>query len=400
MRLHMEGLPGPVSLCPRSGMIADQLASVLIGWPVRIDPADGGGEPFLHVEREGDEFRLHRPDDGFEIFEPNDVSAVCSAVLEIIDGRVEGTSDMGSLHGGAVEFAGRLIVFPAGTRAGKSTLVTRLGAAGHRVFSDDLIPIDMATHEAVATGCLPRPRLPLPPRATGSFVDFVARHAVLEDGYYCYVDPGEGRRARFGDRLAIGAVVLLRRSEEPVAARLEAASHEEALWKLVSQDTRKSYLARDALDDYLRLVGSVGCSRLVYSDLEDAVECLQAAFASWPSEAPSSAPMDMARPETRPQVAAMPEAGGSSGPLYRRAPHVHLRVVGDSGFLANDETQHIHTLNAIGLALWNLLDQPAGRDQLCALFAEAFPDIPADTIATDIGMLIDRLHEGELVETV
>lgn len=394
MFLYLEGLPAPIRLCERSLPVADALASVLKDWPSRLDKSHDDRPVFMEIERANDGFDIHRVDDGWRSRETDDLGVVSSTIIEIIDGYVANGTGLGLLHAGSAEFAGRLLLFPASTLAGKSTLMTRLSAAGHKVFSDDLIPLDLATGEAVATGCLPRPRLPLPPAATPEFSAFVESHVLARDEYCAYIDPGVGRRAGFGDRRAIGAVVLLRRSTTQVEARIEPAPAEDVLWALVSQDTRKDSVAADMLDDYLRLLSGLRFCQLHYSDLEDAVRCLEAEFAGWPSEDRDGAAVL--------ERDAAPIAVGAtytdeSGPRFQRAEHVDFRAVGQGGFVVDRRTNRIHHLNPTGLAIWRLLEGAATQDSVVSVFAEAFPDTPAETIAHDVDTSIGLLLQLELI---
>src|SRR5690606_24496089 len=141
---------------------------------------------------------------------------------------------------------------------------------------------------------------------------------------YAYVEPGSDRRVMFGDRMPLGAVVLLQRAAAPVKAALEPAPADEVLWTLLAQDTRRNSPARAMLDDYLRIVGGVQRWRLSYFDLEDAVRCLDDAFASW-----DEAPLPV-RTESRAGtagVAASAHPGEVGGAQFRCGGHVEISRV-------------------------------------------------------------------------
>lgn len=395
--LHLASLPAPIHFAPGCEEIAACLADILKGWPARIDEAAARpAQTFIEVRRRRDGYFLRRTEDGWTSIEDSPVGAACWATIEIIDGFVKAAGNLAPLHAGAVEFAGRLVLFPATNHAGKSTLVTRLGAAGLRVFADDILPVDLATGEAVATGCLPRPRVPLPGGVTRRFADFVARASLHRDDRYAYVDPGPDARAGHGERLDVGAVVLLRR-QEGVRAKLRPAAAEDVLWTLLSQDIRTSYRAREAVDFYLGMTRRIICHELDYSDLEEAAECLVRHFSHWPEPA-EAAHAELQEEQAPPQPLLLAEGGG--GPLFRQAEKVSLRSVGRAGFLVNEETQAIFNLNEIGRALWQVLGQPASRDGLVGLFCDAFPDTPPQAIAADIDALLAQLRVARLVETV
>lgn len=382
---HIEGLPAPIELCTNARKISDALMLLLTGWPQRLEEVSGRPRnAFLRIRKVRRGFLIERPDDGWRITEPDDLGIVCTTIVEIVHGFVEERPDLGLLHAGAAVFSGRLVLFPATNRAGKSTLVARLAAEGRRIFSDDLVPLDLASGEAVATGCLPRPRLPLPSSTSDGFRNFVQSATVASDGHYAYVDPGTTGRATHGERCRIGAIVLLERSDEPAPAHLEPASAEDTLWAMVSQDTRREYPAETTLESYLAIVIGVPCRRLVYSDLEDAMRCLDEAFAGWPDDAEA------------PVVKTVAAAAGPSG---ERCP-VSLRLLGERGFLVNRTTQRIHALNPLGVATWRLLCEGETRDVIASTFAQAFPDVPPAAIASDVDAVIGRFAEEGLLDAI
>lgn len=395
MLLQLQGLPAPIEFCPESGAVADGVGAVLTGWPISRQTSSDGEPVFMQIFRDGADTIVRRTDCAWETREPSHVSAVCSAIVEIVEAYVTQSDRLGALHAGAVAFDGRLVLFPASTRAGKSTLMTRLAAGGHKVFSDDLLPIELATGMGISTGCLPRPRLPLPANATPAFSAFVKDHLHLTDGYFGYVDPGLASRPTFGESLPAGAVVMLSRSETPCDAHMEAATPEQALWALVSQETRRALPAESVLDSYLNLVGGLKCLRLHYYDLEDAVQCLEAAFATWDlGDGSTAKPIDV-----MPASDELVIACNGIGPIYRHAPQTILRTAGSDGFLIHRETNEMHNLNQMGLAIWRVLEQPVAMPTIVGLFAEAFPDVDATTIAADIDATLSRMLElGLLVE--
>lgn len=219
LHLNLQGLPGPITFEPETADIAAMLKAVLAGWPEQA-VREPGGKPLLCVTQDARGLRVERPEYRFTSSEPTKVSAVCTLVVELVEAYVSAAPHLGSLHAASAEFAGRLVLFPATHRTGKSTLMARLAASGRRIFSDDLLPIDLTTGEAVATGCLPRLRLPLPSSASPAFADYVRNNAVIDDGYYCYVRPVSP--TLHGDRAPVGAIVLLDRRNGEAARLVEA----------------------------------------------------------------------------------------------------------------------------------------------------------------------------------
>lgn len=60
------------------------------------------------------------------------------------------------LHAGAVVVRGRALLFAGAAGAGKSTTVTALGALGHGLLSDDVVPLKVTARSVVAAPGFPR----------------------------------------------------------------------------------------------------------------------------------------------------------------------------------------------------------------------------------------------------
>lgn len=82
--------------------------------------------------------------------------------------------------------------------------------------------------------------------------------------------------------------------------------------------------------------------------------------------------------------------------IFSRAPGIRARRLDDDVFLvAEDET--IFHLNAVGGAVWTLLERPARESEIIEVLSHAFPDVAEDTIRADVGALLSRLAAGGLV---
>ncbi|WP_404862279.1 PqqD family peptide modification chaperone [Georhizobium sp. MAB10] len=394
--LCLKGLPGPIEFASPLEFVADDVKRVLVGWPEVACDELSSREPLMTVSGTPDAVRLnHRYMDAPRI-EPSPTSAICSLIVELMADFVESDDGLGNLHAGAVEFAGKLVVFPATNRAGKSTLVGALSAQGHRVFADDLLPIDLVRLEAIASGCLPRLRLPLPESAPDTLKNHVAANALLNDGYYTYFPAADAQLAvAHGDRSKLGALVLLDRREGDITPFIEAIEPDEALLRVLLQDT-KTGLGTWTLDRYLALVGTIGIYRLVYSRVDDAVACLQAAFASWPEEhraLPIARTAELDGDADDDDFGFAPKPGQA---LIARAPHVVARVVGQAAFLVDLDSNDIHHLNQVGLALWNLIAKPLDVETIVDIFQKAFPDTPEAQLRADLAAAVDRFLEADL----
>jgi len=396
--LHLKGLPGPVAFSPEAAGVSELLISVLKGWPATVSNTPAGNDPFLHVSAHAEEIRIERPETGFAALEPTSVSAVCTLVVEIVDAFVATSPHLASLHAASAEFGGRLVVFLASHRVGKSTLAARLSAAGRRVFSDDVLPVDLAAGEAVATGCLPRLRLPLPPSASSAFMDYVGAHAVLTDGYYCYVDAPDITRTIHAQRAAIGAIVLLDREVDGAWARLVDVPVEDAVLNTLLRDTRHAFDAEKTLSGYCDLLKAAKAYRLIYSDLEDAVRCLNEAFIDWPRIEP---PVGATQPQKQTATISLSMASDClKAERYRRKQAVSLKIVGDAGFLVERSANAIHMLNKMGVVLWHLLEEPVDQAALVDVIAGAFPGVRKEAIEQDIAGLVEGLCRAGLVKIV
>ena len=401
--LFPKGLERPLVFAPGAVHLAELLRSVLIGWPMRLERGSSS-DALLRISPEGNEIVIERPEDGAIFREPTAVSAVCSLIVEIVDALAAATPDLVCLHAAAAEFNGRLVLFPASHRAGKSTLMARLSASGLRVFADDIMPFDLAAGQAVSTGCLPRLRLPLPRSASRTFKNQVRNRTVLSDGYYAYLSAPEGAEVRFGERLPLGAVVLLERSDRPVEVRLEPAPLNKALLEILMRNTRGDRNAQLLLSTFVAIIRDVPVQRLIYSDLEDAVRCLNAAFAERTPlpriRKPGSGEPRSRASETSAVPTAKPPAPKTGAPLYMRSPSVMLERVDASGFLLNARDDGIHMLDLLGLGVWHLLETPRDASSLADIVAHAFPETPYRKVADDIDGLLSALVDEGLIDEV
>ena len=83
--------------------------------------------------------------------------------------------------------------------------------------------------------------------------------------------------------------------------------------------------------------------------------------------------------------------------LYVQNPKITARDMGDAVFLANPEDGTIFHLNAVGAALWRLLEEPTSMRQAATDLQTAFPDVPRERIEDDIEDLFDDLEDEGLV---
>jgi hypothetical protein len=377
------------------------LRSAAPDWP--FGPCGPVAEPAARVRRHGDAYVILTP--GEPDIEASAVAAACSMVCDVALAFADERPDQLSLHCGSVLLGGRLVIFPSSSHAGKSTLVGRLAAGGHRVFGDDMLLIDRDDRHGIALGVAPRLRLPLPEAAAPGFVAFVQNHARARDHRYLYLGLPDRGLARRGERAPLGAVVLLDR-RDGASATLRHAPRNAVLQTLLRQNVTLGGDAGDILARAHAMMERLPCLMLTFGDLEEASALLGARFASWPlalddlGHAPA---YSLTAAEAA--VIAAEDRDAPDGPLsprhdrherlIRRA-GVEMRRAGGEAFLAGGPDGSIFQLNAIGTGLWNLLAEPVSAAEATETLCAAFPDVAPGRIADDVDAVFDAFVRAGL----
>lgn len=278
-RLHIPALSRPIVFdgCPE---LADAFCAILRGWYLSADT--GGHSPIGTVRRDTLGFSWNSDDtpvpEGWEVEPPRNVmEALCDLHFELIDWFLDVHPGHLCMHCAAAEFESGLVVFPSPTKAGKSTLTLQLAAAGHRIFCDDVLPLEPRFDHGFALGIAPRIRLPLPAPIRDELGAFLKARTGLQDRYYHYVDLAEPELAPLGTTAPVAALVLLERQNSG-PARIEAVSHGEMLKLIIGRNFADVVPAPDIFDRLHRLAGDIPRVRLVYSRGGDAVQLLQQEF--------------------------------------------------------------------------------------------------------------------------
>jgi len=403
MLIAFDGVARPIALEGCAHLQAS-LATVLRGW--RFEPVAAGADPIITIRKIGETYSLESPSLGPPCADLSDVGAVCAFIADLVQIYIAEQPSLLCLHCGAAAFGGGLAIFPNQYRAGKSTLLARLAAAGVPVFADDVLPIAGASDDGIALGVAPRLRLPLPRGASPSFRRFVHAHAGPSDSRYLYLDLPPESLAPHGRRLPIAACILLDRRPSGGAA-LEPAAKSAGLQRAILQNFARAVPATEIAGRLRKLVDRVPCFTLRYAALDEAVALLQEAFKDRPTPTAggSAAPSRRRTP---------PTAGASSldrpsgrrrlCPVtrrYVRDPAILLHRVDGDGFLVDPRSDSIYHLNAVAAALWRLLGESTTVAEAADILQQAFPEVDARQIRRDVrALLTDLLANGLIVPRV
>ncbi len=83
---------------------------------------------------------------------------------------------------------------------------------------------------------------------------------------------------------------------------------------------------------------------------------------------------------------------------FVRCRHVVSRRVDQDVFLVDEETTAIHQLNAVGAAIWEMLEEPRKLSEILDILHTAFPDKSKKTIKKDVKALLEDFLDEELIE--
>ncbi|MCP5067583.1 MAG: hypothetical protein GY946_13550 [bacterium] len=255
------------------------LLSIYHGWNVR--PSGHDAPPVIRVTKTPRGYRRvscwqHTASLARAKIRPSVVETICGFHFEFIDWYLAEHPVQIPLHGAGACFGNRLVLFPALAKAGKSTLSVHLAMAGHTLYSDDVIPIDGVTREAVAMGIQSRLR-EIPGDASDAFRAFVTERQGPARPGRIYVLLRDHELAPLDQRAPVGGVVLLHRSDDATPS-LTPADPADVLETLILQNFSKTVPAPHALDALHAVAQSAACYRLSYARAPQAVEMLEATF--------------------------------------------------------------------------------------------------------------------------
>jgi hypothetical protein len=378
------------------------ITEICHGWPYEIF-ANGfpSSQPFLLLERSADRYHLSSDElDKTKSF-TDPVDAVCSMIVELAWASLRNNPDWLCIHCAAVEIAGRLVVFPNARRAGKSTISTLLGLKGYKVFTDDFLAVEVSQQNVIhgiSSGISTRMRKPWPSSFSTSNISRLNQSMNVTSKQYSYHNKNNNMPIPRGARCPIGAIVLLERNDD-IALEIAPAKLEKTLRTIILQNFARANNSANILEVLYCLVSQVSCYELKYSNAEDAILLLESEFKRWEKEEPRVLSNQF---NSR-------EAPNLDGPSYEvlaavnKSHYFHKNSdvveysVGEIRFLATPNGKSIFQLDEISTSVWNALSKPIRPNDIIELFCYAFPDQERSTIETDIGKLLQKFANNEMI---
>jgi len=363
--LHFTGLDHPIAL-EGASRLEPLLANIFSKWEHTQDGTPRR-PPFVTIKaKDREKWSLVLADGSSPPRNWNAVNVICDLVSEMAWERLRSDPKLLCLHAAAIDFGGQLVVLPNGRRAGKSTLVAALTRLGHRVFSDDVLPICYAEATerfvGIANGVAPRLRLPLPETFSDAFHTWVAQDSGPANKQYKYLV--DGPIAQGSETMQLRAIIILDRQDDASAPSLQETTDQDLIATLVTQNFARSLHAGTILKSLETLTRHVPAYRLTYHCGEEA-----AAFLS------------------------------SHPALQRVPPPIQRQDIPDTRQAPLDMLHQlaIHRLNAGSAAIWHLISEPADLDDVIAILTAAFDDIDARQIANDSERIMTNFVKARLI---
>lgn len=225
------------------------------------------------------------------------------------------------------------------------------------------------------------------------FKQFARQHMGPHDSRYGYLCASNV--ALHGVRLPLGAIVVLDRQTDTPAC-LHTVNEDDALFYTLEQNMGQFNSPGEALATTQALLGKITCVRLVYSNLEEAVQLLRKAFDGKEAINP-----DLQVKPAQGWVPPTPETHtlADTGRVFKRAPTAALRRIGQSAFLWQAGEHTLWRLNTEGQAVWALLEMPGNARELAEALAEVFVEVPQKQLEHDVLKMLGKMWaEGFLIE--
>jgi len=399
--LLLEGLDAGIALKVDSGF-HDSLPFIFSHWPYEV-VSKTDREIFATMElKENGRFYFTSP-----FIDSNDsyrdaVNAICAIVAELAWQRLREDPSLLCIHGAAAEFAGRLVVFPATRKAGKSTLSVAMAAAGIRMFTDDFLPISVGDDgiiSGISSGVSPRLRLPLPVQIGEVAKGFLERRAHISNKQYAYVKPLETENARYGEMRPLGGFVFLERVDG-AAAEISEISTAKALKALIYQNFSRAGDAGDILAMLEFVALNLPCYLLKYDEAEPAIALLKARFSTWDRPLPHYWPR--AKLGNEAENGAIPFACYTEVDRGQFEHAENVKVVSTDGqrFLTGRNGQSIHYLNEGAALIWQILSEPTSVEEAVEILLAAFPEQARANIEKDVLRSFTEFGKNGLLQKI
>jgi HprK-related kinase A len=179
------------------------------------------------------------------------------------------------LHAAVLERDGRALLLPAPSASGKSTLCAALAWRGWRLFSDE-----MAIFEFDSAKLRPNPRPVSLKNAAIDAIRAVAPRASISDVYagtpkgdVAYMRPPTEAVARAQEG-ALPSLVVSPRYSPGAVTELVRLRGRDAFELLTSNSVNYSTKLREGFDRIVAIVEQCGVYRLIYPDLDAAIEAI------------------------------------------------------------------------------------------------------------------------------
>lgn len=403
--IRFDGLNAPLRVGSPE-VVRPLLDPILAAWP----PPDGdsdpaAGAPFATLRpTENERWSLEAPLAEKSVALHNPVNAICDLVVEMSWERLRSQPELLCLHAAALTFDDRLVIFPNARRAGKSLLTATLARLGHRVFSDDFVPlgVDAKTQQisGIANGIAPRLRLPLPDNISSSLTSWISDRIGPANKQYGYLTGIELPRS--GTAAPVGAVVVLERDPELAgAAVLEPVIQDEALAALVKQNFGRQVHAGAILAVTAALTRSVPVLRLRYNGVEEAAALLDQneALRNLPAaRVPKADHPGTGRPAPLAGLPVPETASIGLDQVYHKQPD-YTEVATETGlYLADGHGISIHRLNPVSSVIWRLLDEKMTGADMVGVMKELYRDIEIARLRGDTLGALQFLAKHRLIE--
>jgi hypothetical protein len=398
--VNFHGLDAPVAF-DNCDQLLRLLPRIARRWPYRACRASAGKNPFLRIAPSGRGYLLRSPFTSRPLIYPDPVNTMCAMLVELAWALLRSQPHLLCLHSAAVELDDRLVVLASSRRSGKSTLTACLAAAGHRVFTDDFLPLEVDESgwaQGLACGVSPRLRVPLPADINANHGAWIALYAGPTNQQYCYLELPDASQAPHGARRPIGAIVLLDR-QEGARARLETISKTEALRSVIVQNFARAGRSNSILTTLDALIAGSGLYKLTYGNAADAVGTMVAAmtaeFAARPAPGTGVPLASSSQAPLRALFSAAQDYDDDAA--YVQIDGVTEVALEGGAFLADPNGVAVHQLNAMSVGIWRMLSKPVRQSEIAEVLTAAFPDQAPAQIGRDVHQLLRHLASAHLI---